>query len=211
MFAANLLYALRKRLPPSCARTWIFCGSETSSLEKKEQKPLDKDLDWLKEFALDQPMARYFRHFDCSRRARRKFGLSTGGLLVLTLVISFLQHPLRWDLLSAGLALVALDALGPSALKCVYLPWMAIGAVLGAIVSTIVLTLLFYAIVTPIGLLARIVGKDFPGRKPDRTAPGHWQSRPAKKNITSSSFEFSPIPGAAFYSSGASSTAFQIL
>ena len=146
-------------------------------------------------------MARYFRHFDCSRRAMRKFGLYTGGvLLVLTLVVSFLQHSLRWNLLSAGLALVALGVLAPSTLKCVYLPWMAIGAVLGAIVSTIVLTVLFYAIVTPIGLLARIVGKDFLGRKPDRAAPGHWQSRPAKKKITSSSFEFSPISGATFCS-----------
>ena len=37
----------------SCARTWTTSSWKIFLLEKKDQKPLDKDIDWLKEFELD--------------------------------------------------------------------------------------------------------------------------------------------------------------
>jgi carbamoyltransferase len=41
-----------ERISLPCGRTWIICCSEIFCW-KKDQKPLDKDIDWLKEFELD--------------------------------------------------------------------------------------------------------------------------------------------------------------
>ena len=47
-----------------------------------------------------------------------------------------------------------LGAVWPRALKWVYIAWMTLALVLGLVVSTVLLTVFYYAVVTPIGLLA---------------------------------------------------------
>jgi hypothetical protein len=53
--------------------------------------------------------------------------------------------------------------------------------VFGAIISTILLTLLFYLVVTPIGLVARLAGKDFLSRKLEVSSASYWILRDATK------------------------------
>ena len=77
-------------------------------------------------------------------------------------------------LLWPGVPLVVLGAVLPRSLKWVYVAWMTLAMVLGAIVSTILLVLLFYLVVTPIGLIARLAGKDFLSRKLDSKASSYW-------------------------------------
>lgn len=55
--------------------------------------------------------------------------------------------------------------------------WMTIAIVLGNIMSTVILTLLYYAVVTPIGGLVRISGKDFLGLKPRSELQSYWFKR----------------------------------
>jgi hypothetical protein len=45
------------------------------------------------------------------------------------------------------------------------------------IVSTVLLTVFFYLVVTPIGLAARCVGKDFLERRWDAKATTYWRAR----------------------------------
>ena len=51
---------------------------------------------------------------------------------------------------------------------------MFLAFVLGVVVSSVVLTIFFYLIVAPIGLLARLVGKDFLNRRFDSDANSYW-------------------------------------
>jgi hypothetical protein len=117
------------------------------------------------------------------RRDLRKFGLTVGGVFCLIALIVFLpkwHKPWYWWLLVPGVPLVLLGAVYPRSLRWVYVGWMIIAMVLGAVVSTLLLTALFYLVVTPIGLVARLVGKDFLNRKPS-SAASYWILRDASK------------------------------
>ena len=53
----------------------------------------------------------------------------------------------------------------PAGLKPVYKIWLSLAIVLGFFVSRILLTLLFYLVITPIGLVMRLLGKDLLDKK----------------------------------------------
>ena len=57
-------------------------------------------------------------------------------------------------------------------------PWIQIGIFLGKIISPIVMSLVFFFVVTPIGILVRILKKDVMGLK--RGASSYWIDRKDK-------------------------------
>jgi hypothetical protein len=108
----------------------------------------------------------------------RRFGLLVGGVFAALGVLFWLRHkPSTPYLLTPGLALIGFGAVWPRVLKYVYLGWMAMALLLGFVVSNILLTLLFFLVITPIGLVARLFGKDFLSLKLDRTATSYWIRR----------------------------------
>ncbi|WP_297526668.1 SxtJ family membrane protein [Thiohalobacter sp.] len=120
-----------------------------------------------------------------SDRTLRGFGLLAG---VLTGLVFGLALPLLLDrpisawpwLLGGTLALAGLAR--PALLGPVYRAWMALGAALGWVNTRLLLGLVFYGLVLPIGVLLRLLGRDplargfsekrtsyrVPSRKPDR-------------------------------------------
>jgi polyferredoxin len=102
-----------------------------------------------------------------SARDLRKFGLTVGGVFLGLGLLFYFRHKPWWPwFIGPGVPLIALGAILPRGLKWIYVAWMTLAMVLGAIVSTILLTLLFCVVVTPIGWIARLAGKDFLSRKP---------------------------------------------
>ncbi|MCB1864057.1 MAG: hypothetical protein KDG50_01390 [Chromatiales bacterium] len=93
----------------------------------------------------------------------RSFGLIMGGIIaaLFGLLIPWLfDHawPL-WPWIVAGaFALVALAY--PPALAPVYRGWMAFGRIAGAINTRIILAILFYGMLLPIGFVLRLFGRD---------------------------------------------------
>jgi len=80
-------------------------------------------------------------------------------------------------LLAPGVALVVLGLVLPKALKQVYIVWMALALLLGLVISKVILTLLFVLVITPVGLTARCLGKDFLRLRLDRQATTYWLPR----------------------------------
>ncbi len=112
-------------------------------------------------------------------RDLRKFGLMVGGVFAALGLIMLLRHKPHYPwFLTPGIILIVAGAVVPKALKYVYIAWMSLAIVLGLIVSTILLTLFFFLVVTPIGLVARMVGKDFLRLKLDKQASSYWIPRP---------------------------------
>ena len=62
----------------------------------------------------------------------------------------------------------------PQILRPLYFVWMAVGLVLGTIVTSIILTIVFIVAITPIGLIMRLLGKDPMERKLDPEATSYW-------------------------------------
>ena len=114
-------------------------------------------------------------------RDLRKFGLLVGGVFAAFGVIVLLRHKPHYPyFLWPGLALIGFGVAWPRMLKYVYLAWMSMAFVLGFIISHLILGLFFFLIITPIGLLARLAGKDFLSLKLDRATKSYWIPREKK-------------------------------
>ena len=115
-------------------------------------------------------------------RDLRKFGLTVGGVFVLFGLFFLWRHkPWHWWLFVPGTTLVMFGAILPRSLKWIFVVWMTVAMGVGVIVSTVLLTLMFLLIMTPIGLVARLVGKDFLSRRRDVSASSYWILRDRTK------------------------------
>jgi hypothetical protein len=65
----------------------------------------------------------------------------------------------------------------PAALKPFHKMWMTLSILMGWVMTRLILIILFYGILTLIGLLARLCGKDFLDVKIDKNAPSYWVLR----------------------------------
>jgi hypothetical protein len=83
----------------------------------------------------------------------------TGMAIVLLLLILFMA--LKWKgLLIGAVALHVLNMIWPWIFAPIAVVWLGMSRLLGTIVSKVLLCFVFFAIVTPIGILRRLVGKD---------------------------------------------------
>jgi hypothetical protein len=92
----------------------------------------------------------------------RKFGLIVGGIFFLIGVWPYFlrgEDPRLWALVIGG-ALVALGGVLPQALTHVYRVWMVIGHVMGWVNTRILLGIVFYGIITPLGVARRWFSAD---------------------------------------------------
>jgi Saxitoxin biosynthesis operon protein SxtJ len=97
-----------------------------------------------------------------TRRQLRDFGLLVGGIfgaIGLWPLLWRQQNPRLWALaLAVALVLPALVA--PPILAPAYRAWMKLAEVLAWVNTRIVLGVVFYGVVTPIGLVMRLTGHD---------------------------------------------------
>ena len=118
---------------------------------------------------------------DNSDAKLKRFGLTIGLVLIL-LCIGFIvfKGTFYLALLIAGLILVLLGMVVPRWLKYLNWVWMAMALLIGRVMNTLILSLLFYLVFTSIGLIARLFGKQFleTRRLPDTAS--YWNKRDNK-------------------------------
>ena len=97
-----------------------------------------------------------------TRKELRQFGLLVGGVFTVIGLwpLVFRGEPLRLWAIGIGGLLIACGGVVPSVLAPVHKGWMWVGHILGWINTRILLSIVFYALVTPIGLVLRLMGKD---------------------------------------------------
>src|SRR5690348_3134029 len=105
-----------------------------------------------------------------------KFGLVVGAIFVLIggkpLIAfpHFVPHlvdgavPRAWAV-GLGALLIVLGAVFPAALRLPSRAWMAVGHALGWVNSRVILGIVFIVVVTPLGIIKRLSGKDGLNRK----------------------------------------------
>lgn len=112
----------------------------------------------------------------------RKFGLVVGGVFVALGLFFLWRHASRTPyFVWPGGGLMVVGVVFPRALKWVYLAWMSLAVVLGIFMSTVLLTLFFYLVITPVGLVAWMFGNDFLSLKLDASAKTYWLPRAQKQ------------------------------
>ena len=108
----------------------------------------------------------------------RRFAWTIGPvLLLLGGWLWWKQAPAGPWLLGAGSLVLGIGLLSPAWLKWPWLAWMTVGLVLGTLMSAVVLTLFFYLILTPVGWMARLSGKDFLELRKRTEADSYWRPR----------------------------------
>lgn len=121
------------------------------------------------------------RGIDAGKRAIRNFGITF--LVVLSAIGGLLLYKgkaLGYTCVGCGVLFFLLGVWAPDALRKVYKVWMGLAVVLGYFMSRIILSLLFYVVVTPIGLTMRLMGKDILNQKWDKNADSYWIKRDKK-------------------------------
>jgi hypothetical protein len=104
---------------------------------------------------------------DITKNQLRSFGLTVGGIFAGIGVWPLLIHsaePRWWSFIIAA-ALLLPAAIYPHSLLWPYKGWMALGHVMGWINTRIILGIVFYLVVTPIGIFRRWLGKDPMGQQ----------------------------------------------
>ncbi|OZA25390.1 MAG: hypothetical protein B7X93_10905 [Hydrogenophilales bacterium 17-61-9] len=79
--------------------------------------------------------------------------------------------------LGIALAFLAISLIVPRWLAPLNRLWMKFGELLHRIVSPVILGIMFFGVITPVGLLMRLAGKDLLRTKFDRDAPSYWIRR----------------------------------
>ena len=107
-----------------------------------------------------------------SQKELRTFGLIlAAGFFAIAMIPAVFRHigPGRvWLLLSIASAMTGL--LSPNLLRSVYRWWMVLGNILGWVNTRILLSLIFYLVVTPVKLIMSVAGNDPMNRKFDPKA-----------------------------------------
>ena len=118
------------------------------------------------------------RSIKSGKRELRQFGITIG------VVLGFLGAWFLWRgkegsnlLLVTAALFFALGCIFPLLLKPVQKLWMSLAVLLGWLMTRVIVTILFYLVVTPIGILARLCGKDFLNTKLDKSAGSYWIRR----------------------------------
>ncbi|MBS0155680.1 MAG: hypothetical protein JSS38_13860 [Nitrospira sp.] len=100
----------------------------------------------------------------------RNFGLLVGGVfsvIGLWPIVFRGESPRLWALVVGG-SLMMLGGIAPRSLKQIHAGWMRVGHVLGAINTKIILGLIYYLLIVPMGMVMRWLGKDSMHRTLDR-------------------------------------------
>ena len=111
-----------------------------------------------------------------TREELKNFGLvMAGGFAVLALLLYLLDKPATPYLMIVAAVFALLGVLKPHALAPVERLWMMLAERLGHIMTRVVLFVAFYAMVTPIALLLRLLRKDILSLKYKAANQSYWE------------------------------------
>jgi hypothetical protein len=117
-------------------------------------------------------------NISATREEVRKFGYMFAGICVLIGAYTIYKGQDTWLWFAAGAGFFLMTGLiGYPILRPVYLVWMKFAYVLGWINMRVLLGVFFFLILTPIGAMMRLFGKDLLDEKIDRSAGSYWKER----------------------------------
>jgi dolichyl-phosphate-mannose--protein O-mannosyl transferase len=112
------------------------------------------------------------------KKELRQFGITMG------IVLGLLGWLLLWRekdyypyFLMLSVVLLFFGLVLPVLLKPLHKIWMTLALLIGWFVTRVIMIILFYLLVTPIGLLARLCRKNFLNTKIDRNVNSYWIPR----------------------------------
>ena len=111
-------------------------------------------------------------------RELRKFGMLFAAIFAVLATYFFFRESDAWLWFAGAAVLFSLTGtLAPRILRPIYTGWMKFAFVLGWVNTRLLLGVFFYLIITPIGVVMKLFGKDLLDQKLDRSAKTYWRKR----------------------------------
>jgi uncharacterized membrane protein YccC len=116
-----------------------------------------------------------------TKKDLRKFGFSVGIVVALIgAVLFYFDRASYFYFWLAALLLLIPAAVSPSVLRPLNRIWMTLAIILGWFMTRVILSILYYFVLTPIGWLAKIVGKEFLDISWKKKSESYWIKRDKK-------------------------------
>ena len=118
-----------------------------------------------------------------SRKDLKNFGFAIGFILLIIGLFLFVKgKDLFVYFFSIGSISIVLGGITPFILKPIYKIWMIFAVIIGWIMTRIILSVLFFSIITIIGLFTRLIGKDFLNLK-SKSNESYWNIRNKEREL----------------------------
>lgn len=115
---------------------------------------------------------------NASRTHVRTFGITFAVLLgVVSAYLAYTQSDAWLWTAGASVAFLCGGLFAHPVLRPIYIGWMKFAFALAWVNTRILLGLFFYIVITPVGLVLRLLGKDLLGEKIDRSEQSYWTRR----------------------------------
>ena len=129
-------------------------------------------------------MLEEIKNINTSKKDLRSFGYTIGIILfIISAVLFYYNNQLYQNLTVIAAIFVLLGVLIPQLLKPIYLVWMTFAVILGWVMTRVILSVIFYLIMTPIGFLSRLLGEDFLALKKIES-DSYWNHRDRLKELS---------------------------
>ena len=114
----------------------------------------------------------------------RKFGITGGFILLIIAGLLFWKENESFHVsLTIGIILCSLSIALPIILKPIFWIWMICAILIQWIITRIILSLIYYLIITPVGLIGRLLGKQFIELKWNSNNSTYWNYRLNKSEV----------------------------
>ncbi len=122
------------------------------------------------------------KNIKSTRKELRNFGIVMAVAFGLAGIIMFFKGNFMYlHSLAISGAFLVLGLFIPKALLPLQKVWMGIAVVIGFFVSRIILTLLFFLLITPMGLFLKLIGKDLLKIKFNHKLNSYWITKETKE------------------------------
>ncbi len=122
------------------------------------------------------------KNIKSTRKDLKKFGITMGIVaLIIAAFFFYKENSIYNYFVAVGGVLILLAYVLPVVLKPFQLFWMTLAVVLGFVMTRIILSILFYLILTPTGLIAKLIGKKFMPLEFDKQKESYWEYRELKE------------------------------
>ena len=130
---------------------------------------------------------------DKQRKNLLVFGYGLAVILTTLCLKAWWSH--GWKLLNTifivlAVLMLLITIFNEGLLKKIYDRWMKVAHVIGNTVTGIILSVLFYILFGTIGIILRLMGKDFLDQKIDKTKTTYWVKKEAPLNKDSYKQQF---------------------
>ena len=115
----------------------------------------------------------------------RRFGFVFGGVFGVLAALAAWHEREIWHIwLIIAVIFASVAQLAPRLLGPLNRFWQKLGNLLHRITNPVVMAMLFFAVIVPVGLMMRLRGNDSMRRKAEPAAPTYWIPRPTSTRAT---------------------------